>query len=128
MRLYVIIIIILAFVSVGCVSTEKPERFEIINSEEITQENLPVGSRIEVELDDGSVKEIEVLSIDERYIHSKSQDKVVKESVRFLTILSLGIFPGDPGKEPVVDFDEFTLSEFIGCIIGRLTAINPYCL
>ena len=76
----------------GCATTGGSGRFENVQAEEITEEHLPKGSRVKLEVADGSTVRMTIAAIDEQYVYSTRSKKITKSEIRALTVLSWGDF------------------------------------
>ncbi|MFT5452482.1 MAG: ABC-type uncharacterized transport system auxiliary subunit [Enterobacterales bacterium] len=104
----------------GCAIIDETSRHKIVDPNEITKENLPIDSRVRLELRDGSQKNISVARVTVNSILDSAGLIIPKSEIYAITVLSWGDFTSNSSEDTVVEVATETgvnVLEAFGCLI-----------
>ena len=104
----------------GCSTFKESTRFENIGPSEITNENLPKGSRVVLDLKDGSRKGITIANVSENDVSGTAGFRISKSDIFAITVLSWGDFSSNTSDDTVAGVTTDTgenVIETFGCLL-----------
>jgi len=99
---------VLTLIVCGCTTFNEPDRFENVDPEEITENNLPKGAIVTLELKDGSIRRVNISNIDATNISSTNGELILISDVIALSVQSWGDFSS---SSPASDSSKNTAAE-----------------